>query len=95
MNMEDLKKTLDEAEWSWIKPHALRDGVIVVSSELNLLEVGKEVAQNNATRINEWITQGLLSKPNSQQIQTWDENPNKRFLCLVVQPFVLVQELLQ
>ena len=91
---EPLASTIDEAEWAWIKPHVQRDAVIIVGQNLNLLDVAKEVAANNAQLIQKWIQKGFLAKPNQEQIKEWDTSPTKRFTSIVVQPYVLIQEIL-
>jgi len=92
MSIEKLKETLDEAKWSWVKPHAERDAVILVQLGLDLLEVGTAIAADKASQVQEWVKKGQLTKPTLEQIQKWDESPEKLFLSLVVQPYVLIQE---
>lgn len=91
---EALKRTLDEAEWSWLKPHVERDAVIVVAHEIDLLQAARAVAGNDSQQVQAWLARGILSKPTKAQLAGWDETPQKRFLSVVVQPFVLIQELL-
>ena len=88
---EELRKLLDEAEWSWVKPHVLRDSVIVVEGSLSLLDVAVSVAQNQVAQMKLWIDQGLVRKPSAQEISAWDLNPSQKFLSIIVQPFVLIQ----
>lgn len=90
MSKEFLKENLNEAEWSWIQPHALRDAVIVVGAPLELLVVGEQIANNNTQQVGEWIQQGLLRKPSKQEIQFWDQTPTQKFQTLIVQPYVLI-----
>jgi len=33
-----------------------------------------------------------LTKPSAEQIAEWDGDREKRFLCLIVSPYVLIQE---
>lgn len=94
MTQSNLKEDLDEAEWSWLKPHVTRDAVVIVQRPLDLVQVGEVMAQNQVNQIQAWLTQGLLAKPTAEQIQQWDQAPTKRFNSLIVQPFVLIQELL-
>lgn len=94
MSEKTLEESLDEAEWSWIKPHATRDVVIVVAAWLDILEVGNAVATDSTAQIKEWIQKGYLGKPTAEQISAWDQVPTKRFLSLVVQPYVLIQDAL-
>ncbi len=89
---EVLSQSLDEAEWAWLKMHAERDGLIVVSQDLDLLNVGVKLAEDNKSDIQKWIQEHKITKPTQEQLATWNEKPTKRFLSLVVQPFVLIQE---
>lgn len=93
-SIEDLKKTQDEAKWSWLKPHALRDAVILVHTSLDILDVGVEIAGDNSTKVRDWLKQGMLKKLTHAQVQAWDKTPDKRFMCMIVAPYVLAQELL-
>lgn len=92
-NDKKLENTLDEAEWSWLKPHAQRDGIILVSQRIELLRVANSIATDSSQEVKVWIDQGIISKPTVQQIEAWDQNPTKKFLSVVVQPYVLIQEI--
>jgi hypothetical protein len=66
--------------------------LILVSQSLELLDVGMAVAANDSRRIKTWIEEGRLLKPVAEQLQEWDRTPERRFMSLVVQPYVLIQE---
>lgn len=93
--MTDIKIQLSEElaaiQWKDIIPHAQRDVVIVVNPRLDLLDVGEAIALNNTNKIQAWICESLITKPLSEQLSQWNQNPNKEFNALIVQPFVLVQ----
>ncbi len=89
---EQLEETLDESEWSWLMPHLARDSVILVSHELDLLVVGEKVSRDDKESVQQWIASGKLSKPTREQIEAWSKTPGKKFLTLIVQPYVLAQE---
>lgn len=78
----------------WLKPHAERDALILVARELDLIEVGNKLAEDDVKALEAWISKGLVSKPSMQQIELWDSTPNKRFMSVIVQPYVLIQEAL-
>lgn len=90
---EQLTENLDEAEWDWLTPHVEREVVIVVEPQLDLLTVGEAIALDNATSVQHWISEQLISKPSPERISEWNDQPKKRFKALIVQPFVLVQEM--
>jgi hypothetical protein len=90
---DELKESLDQAEWSWLSPHADRDAVIVVSNELDLLDVGMAIANDHSAAVQDWIARSQLYKPSVEQKIVWDTNQSKRFNALIVRPYVLIQEL--
>lgn len=89
---ESLSETLDESEWKWLAPHLVRDSVILVANGLDLLTVAEKVALDDQEQVSLWVSQGLLSKPTKEQIEAWTRLPEKKFMTVIVQPFVLAQE---
>ena len=90
---ERLAENLDEARWEWLIPHHKREVVVVVNEELDLLDVGEAIASDNTSSVQHWINEQLIYKPSVQQVSVWNNNRSKRFNALIVDPFVLVQEL--
>ena len=94
--MSDIKTQLSEQlasiEWNLLIPHAQRDALVIVKEQLNLLDVAVAVAEDNSTAVQSWISQQLIYKPSPQDLSTWNSDPKKQFMTLIVQPFVLVQE---
>lgn len=89
----ELAENLDQAEWEWLIPHVKRDSVLVVAKELNLVEVGIAIASDDLTSVQHWISEQLIQKPSETQLSNWNSNLQKRFDTLIVQPYVLAQEL--
>ncbi|AFY33670.1 DUF2288 domain-containing protein [Calothrix sp. PCC 7507] len=89
----ELIANLDESEWEWLIPHVKRDAVILVTPKLNLLDVGIAIAGDKISEVQQWIDQQLLAKPSTVQLGEWNANPNKRFSTLIIQPYVLIQEI--
>ncbi|BAY25759.1 hypothetical protein NIES2100_55670 [Calothrix sp. NIES-2100] len=90
----DLAKSVDESEWEWLIPHVKRDAVIVVAPGVELLDVGEAIASDNIPQVQVWIDEQLITKPSPVQLGEWNENPQKRFQTLIVQPYVIVQEII-
>mgnify|MGYP006269039983 CR=1 FL=1 len=88
----ELTESVDEAEWNWLIPHAEREAVVVVTQNLNLVEVGEAIANDNISSVQNWIRQQMIYKPSPHQISDWNNNDSKRFKALIVQPYVLIQE---
>lgn len=95
--MQDLRaqlaETLDEAEWEWLIPHAKRDALVVVAEQLDLIDVGVAIAQDDVAIVQNWISETLIAKPSLDQLSDWNSDRTKRFNTLIVQPYVLVQPL--
>ncbi len=84
---------LQESEWSWLKPHSQRDALIIVRKDMDLLHVAREIADDNSKLVQTWISTGVLNKPTVEQLVEWDRIPARKFLAVVVQPYVLIQEI--
>ena len=89
----ELAKDLDQAEWEWLIPHVKRDSVLIIAKELNLVDVGIAIASDNLRSVQHWISEQLIQKPSETQLSDWNSDPQKRFNTLIVQPYVLIQEL--
>lgn len=89
----ELAESLDEAELDWLKPHIQRDMVVVVHQQLDLLDVGVAIATDDVLSVQHWISEQLVHKPFAEQLADWNRDNSKRFQALIVQPYVLVQEL--
>ncbi len=89
----EITESLDQAEWEWLIPHVKRDALILVTQGLNLVDVGVAIASDNLLEVQQWINAQLITKPSPAQLGEWNQNPTKRFETLIVQPYVLVQEI--
>ena len=89
---QEMATKVDVADWFMLRAHLERGGLIVVDRMLDLAEVGVGVAADDVKAIERWLLSGLLGKPTARQIVQWDAEQGKGFLCLIVSPYVLVQE---
>lgn len=89
---ETLMASMGPIEFSDLRPHLVRDSVIVVAGSLDLLEVGEAVARDDKERVSAWVAAGLIGKPSLEQIERWSKTTGPALTSLVVQPFVLVRE---
>jgi hypothetical protein len=94
--MSDIQTQLTEEiakiDWKSLIPHGQRDALIVVSPDLNLIDVGEAMANDNVAIVQTWISQQLIRKPFSEELSSWNTLPDKEFTSLIIQPFVLIQE---
>jgi len=90
---ESFQRDIAEVEWRELRVHLQRDAIILVSSKLDLIEAAVAVAEDDKGRVEEWIISELIGKPDENQLASWEGELDKRFRMLIVQPFILVQDL--
>lgn len=89
---DSLAATMGPIEFSDLRAHLVRGAVIVVDASLDLLEVGEAVALDHKERVAAWIEAGLVGKPSLETIERWSRAQSGGWTAVVVQPFVLVRE---
>jgi hypothetical protein len=90
---EQLNRDLADTDWQDLLPHAKRDAIIVIETELNLLDAATAIATDDKTLVQTWIDRQLIAKPSASQLARWNEHPQTHFTVAIVQPFVLIQEI--
>ena len=91
--VESFKRDLAEVSWRELKIHLKRDAIIIVAAELDLIDVGVAVADDEKASVETWIASNQLNKPTEKQLESWEQASEKRFQMLIVQPFILVQDI--
>ncbi|UFS72155.1 DUF2288 domain-containing protein [Geomonas sp. RF6] len=89
---ERLALQVDVADWLTLRAHLERGGLIVVHPELDISEVGARIASDDVPLVENWILKGQIGKPTHLQVERWDLEKLKLFRCLIVSPYVLIQE---
>ncbi|MGF1494335.1 MAG: DUF2288 domain-containing protein [Microcoleaceae cyanobacterium] len=92
---DQLAENLDEAEWEWLVPHYHKDMIVMVNQQLDLIDVGVALAQDKTIIVRRWMEEQLIYKPLLEQVTNWERDRSTRFKALIVQPFVLVQQLVE
>ena len=87
----ELAEMVDQAEWDWLEEHAKRGRVIVVAPNLDLIEVGVAIAEDQVTTVQQWMADGWIYYPTEEQISDWNQNKTQSFASLIIQPFVLLK----
>lgn len=90
---EELALNIDEAQWQWLKPNLERGALITVAAALDLAAAGEKIAADDTEVVTAWIAAGQVGKPTAADIEAWDKEPGKKFLTLIISPYVLIQEL--
>jgi hypothetical protein len=87
-----LTSRLGPVQFSDLKAHIDRDAVFVARRDLDLVECGVAVAMDDLERVQPRLDARQLRKPSQQERSSWAAAPERRWLAVVVQPFVLVQD---
>lgn len=89
---EELASKVDVIDWLTLRAHLQRGGLVVVDRLLELSEVGVALAADDVKTVERWLLSGVIGKPSAEQITAWDAQQDKVFGCLIVSPYVLIQE---
>ncbi|MDD2899393.1 MAG: DUF2288 domain-containing protein [Desulfuromonadaceae bacterium] len=89
---EELALTIDEADWSCLRAHLRRGGLILVDDALDLADTAYKVAADDIGIIQDLVSHGMIGKPSDEKIRSWEEDKQKKFAMLIVSPYVLFQE---
>ena len=83
---------LMEADWELLKPHHNRGALFIVDGELNLVEVGIDVALDRAESVKSAMNKSLIRRPEEAELIHWDKILNNKIgKFLIVSPYVFLQ----
>ncbi|MDH5181425.1 MAG: DUF2288 domain-containing protein [Gammaproteobacteria bacterium] len=87
------KLNLETGKLSWpeLARHFARGVVIVISPELDLIEVAAVFSKDEREQVENWLHRGLIHRAMDDDARRW-EAQNPCFWSTVVAPWVLVQE---
>ena len=88
---DKFEKDLAEVNWKDLRFHLQKDSIILVTDDLDLVDVAVDVATDNKDQISLWIASGKLSKPSREQIDQWETQLDTPFRMLIAQPYILAQ----
>lgn len=76
--------------WKELQRFFASGSALVVSEELDLVEVAFQMSQDNAAQIQQWMAAGKFGKVSDAQAASWYE-ADALMWVVVVNPWVLVQ----
>lgn len=88
-----LEASLGPVQHSDLAAHLRRDAVLVVAPGASLVDCALAVAKDDVPTVRDALARGVLARPDETAQRAWAAEPGRRWLALVVQPFVLVQDL--
>jgi len=87
----NLNRETAPIAWRDLQRFFASGNAIAVAPELDLIEVGAKLAEDNAAQLSEWMQQGKIDAVSDEQAQAWFE-ADAEVWALVIRPWVLVQE---
>jgi hypothetical protein len=80
-----------KADWAELHPFFAKGQLILVATQLDLVEVAAHIATDNADHIHTWMTSGQLVKLDDDTALDWEQR-KPAIWTVVVAPWILVQE---
>jgi len=91
----DLRSLLNAqagtANWSELERHFARGVLVLVSGELDLIDVAARVAEDDKEQVEAWMHSGQVRGPEMADVKDW-HGRNAEFWTVVSAPWVLIQE---
>lgn len=83
---------LETAQISWreLQPYFARGATLMVSQDLDLVEVAAQISADNSARVSAWMEAGKIARVSDAQALTWF-GADAGVWAVVVSPYVLVQ----
>jgi len=87
----DLNLEIGKLGWDELERHFARGVVVIVSDQLELIEVATRFAEDKKDEVENWMHANQITRANDEHAKIWN-NSNPVFRAIVVAPWVLVQE---
>jgi len=92
---EKLEKEILDTNWTPLAEHFARGAVYLLAHELDLVEVGLAMAEDNVSQIKNWLDDGLMYPPTPEEATAFAADPDLLFNMLIIEPYVLIQRKIQ
>lgn len=95
-NQTELREAINletgKIAWHELQRHFARGIVVVISAELDLIDVAAKFVEDDKNTIEQLANQNKLCRAQDEHAQQWHAN-NSEFWACVIAPWVLVQEI--
>ncbi len=85
-----LQKEMGPADWALLEPHYESGALVIVDSDLDLIDVAVRMFKDDTAFIKQLMTELKLNKVDQTNVAQVKARA-KVFSCVVVAPFVLIQ----
>ncbi len=76
--------------WKELQRYFAGGYTLLVSDELDLIEVAYQMQQDNASQIEQWMQNTQIQQVSNEQAREWFNNDAELWAC-VIKPWVLIQ----
>jgi hypothetical protein len=90
---ERLSESTSKIRFSELKTEILADVIILVSKNLDLMAVAEACAVDDTSSFQDWMSKGLIRKPEGPEIESLKEE-DALHMCCLVKPFVFLQKVM-
>ncbi len=87
---EKLEAEIAPVAWEDLQRVFARGIALFVDPELDLVDAAVEIAEDNTTKVEEWMSQNKITHITDQQAREWNDS-KANLLTAIVKPWVLVQ----
>jgi len=91
---DKLVEEIGTVPWHTLQVHATGGTLVLVAPALDLAEVGAAIAEDRTSHVQTWLREGLIHKPDEDEIELLGEAEGTPFSFLIVQPFVIAKPVL-
>lgn len=96
MNLkEKLKKDILDTNWEPLAPQFAKGSVYLLDGDVDIIEVGVAMAEDNISAIKTWLDDGLMSPPTPEEATLFAKNEDILFKMLIIEPYVIIQRRFQ
>ena len=88
-----LQEELAQVGWRDLRPHAGRGVLFLVQNGVDTLTAALAIARDDRGTVQAWLEAAQLVRPSETELEAWERELDKRFECLIVQPFVVARVL--
>ena len=91
--VEIIRSSFGIVVWEDLRIHAERDGLILVSVPLDVMEVAMAFAGDKVADVEGWVASGAIGKPDAAVLERVRQSPELPFQMVICQPWVIAQML--
>jgi hypothetical protein len=95
--MENLKEKLtsekEKVKWIALEEHHEREALLIIKNHLDLIDVGVSIANDDVQKVKEWLSTEDIKRPDEEMVNNFKENDQTYFEFIIIQPYVLAQQI--